>query len=296
MTYAGRRPAARHGGAGTTRRPRRRYGTMAQDLRPARRWTGDPPSDSAPERQNVRERRCVRQRKLDLDPADRPPGPDAGAHRRAADRPAGPHPHDRLGRARRAAPGRRRGADPDGIPWVNRLVDAVRDAGRARARRRAAGLGRAAPRRGRPTCRAGPEGGLGRADRSGSPRAATPSGRRTRRDDRRSARGIRTIDRRRARARAAGRADRRPAAAAVDLPHRRHRRHLRGHPAGAGRRPRGRRRHRGHPLDRAVAARLRARGRDPRGVRRHVRHPGELPADAGRPRRRLARSSAATSG
>ena len=78
---------------------------------------------------------------------------------------------------------------------------------------------------------------------------------------------------------------RRRAPAAVDLPDRGHRRHLRGHPAGPAGRPRGRRRDRGDPLDRAVPARLRARGRDPRGLRRHLRHPGELPADAGRARR-----------
>ena len=87
--------------------------------------------------------------------------------------------------------------------------------------------------------------------------------------------------------RSARQAPRRPEAAPVDLPHRRHRRHLRGHPAGPGRRPRGRRRHRRHPLHRAVAARLRARGRHPRGVCRHLRHPGELPPDAGGPRRDL---------
>ena len=55
----------------------------------------------------------------------------------------------------------------------------------------------------------------------------------------------------------------RPEAEAVDLPDRRDRRHLRGHPAGAGGRSRGRRHHRGDPLDRAVAARLRAGGRRP---------------------------------
>ena len=77
---------------------------------------------------------------------------------------------------------------------------------------------------------------------------------------------------------------------AVDLPDRRHRRHPRGHPAGPGRRPRGRRRDRGDPQHRPVAARLRARGRDPRGLRRHLRDAGELPADAGGARRDLARA------
>ena len=87
------------------------------------------------------------------------------------------------------------------------------------------------------------------------------------------------------RARADDQAARRRPAQAVDLPDRRDRRHLRGHPAGPAGRPRGRRRDRGDPVDRPEPARLRARGRDPRGVRRHLRHPGELPADAGRARR-----------
>ena len=177
------------------------------------------------------------------------------------------------------------GADPDGTPWVNRLLDTVRaDVGLEHGVV-AAGLGRAGPRRGRRPDRAGAEGG-GRA-RS---RFRLPDGPRRRPGPGSAARkavgaGIRPHRRPPARARAAGQALGRPAAAAVDLPDRRHRRHLRGHPAGAGGRPRGRRRHRGDPLDRPVAARLRARGRHPRGVRRHVRHPGELPADAGRARR-----------
>ena len=75
------------------------------------------------------------------------------------------------------------------------------------------------------------------------------------------------------------------APAALDLPHRRHRRHLRGHPAGTGGRPRGRRRHRRDPVHGPVAAGLRARGRHPRRVRRHVRDARELPADARRARR-----------
>ena len=85
------------------------------------------------------------------------------------------------------------------------------------------------------------------------------------------------------------RGHRRPAQA-VDLPDRGDRRHLRGHPAGAGRGAGGRGHHRGHPLHRAVAAGLRARRRDPRGLRRHLRHPGELPADARRARRDLPRA------
>ena len=77
---------------------------------------------------------------------------------------------------------------------------------------------------------------------------------------------------------------------AVDLPDRGDRRHLRGHPPGAGRGPRGRGHRRGHPVHRAVPAGLRAGRRDPGGLRRHLRHPGELPADAGRAGRRLPRA------
>ena len=58
----------------------------------------------------------------------------------------------------------------------------------------------------------------------------------------------------------------------------------------------GRRRDRGDPLDRTVAAGLRARGRHPGGLRRHLRDPGELPADAGRAGRVQRGSWAATCG
>src|SRR6476646_9312315 len=51
---------------------------------------------------------------------------------------------------------------------------------------------------------------------------------------------------------------------------------------GVGVGPRGRRRHRGDPVHRPVAPRLRAGGRHPRGLRRNVCHPGELPSHAGR--------------
>ena len=107
---------------------------------------------------------------------------------------------------------------------------------RARARRRAAGLGRAAPRRGRRPADPGPEGGRrlgdvpaarGRGRRRGP--AAPPA--------RPVGAGITQIDRAARRARADDRRGRRRAPQAVDLPHRRHRRHLRGHPAGAGRPP-----------------------------------------------------------
>ena len=57
-------------------------------------------------------------------------------------------------------------------------------------------------------------------------------------------------------------------------------RYLRGHPAGPGGGAGGRGHHRGDQVDRAVTARLRARGRHPGGLRRDLRHAGELPADA----------------
>ena len=178
------------------------------------------------------------------------------------------------------------GADPDGIPWVNRLVDAVRDRGRPRARRPHARSGTPCAAARPTTCST-----LAQKAASGSVTFRLPEGRDAdprarRRRDGRWRRGIRDD-----RPRSAPTRERLvkrhgdPKQQPVDLPHRRHRRHLRGHPAGPGGRPRGRRRHRGHPLHRAVAARLRARGRHPRGLRRHLRHPGELPADAGRARR-----------
>ena len=169
------------------------------------------------------------------------------------------------------------GADVEGIPWVNRLVDVVRDAGRARARRRAARCGTrcCAPAT---TCVT-----VAQKAAAGSVTFRVPEGRDATRAARASrapvAAGIRRDRRQPRRARQAHREVRQPARA-VDLPHRRHRRHLRGHAAGPGRRARGRRRHRGHPLDRPVAARLRARGPDARGVRRHLRDAGELPAHA----------------
>ena len=211
-----------------------------------------------------------------------PPGPRAGPQGRQAGRRHGPHAHHRVGRAGGAAAGRRdrrrprrhpvgqpagrRGARPtSGSAYGVALP--VFDAMAARGHRRpdragAEGRGRLGPLRdARP--------GATRPPRARRPRRAVA--RRHQAD--RPAPG---------RARAAGQAARRPEAAAVDLPDRRDRRHLRGHPAGAGRGAGRRRRHRGDPLDRAVAARLRARGRDPRGLRRHLRHAGELPADAGR--------------
>ncbi len=175
------------------------------------------------------------------------------------------------------------GADADGIPWVNRLLDAVRgDVGiehgvalpvwDALVRGEADDLAM-----------------LAQKASAGSVRFRLPEGRdltRAQSAARRQVGRRHTPDRRPApRAGPAGQAVGRPRPQAVDLPDRRDRRHLRGHAAGAAGGPRGRRRHRGDPLDRAVAARLRARGADPRGLRRHVRHAGELPADAGGARR-----------
>ena len=188
------------------------------------------------------------------------------------------------------------GADPDGTPWVNRLLDVRPRRRRPRARRRAAGVGRPAPRRGRRPAHPGPEGQPPARSPSELPEGKDATARRAaaaRRPSAPASSGSTPTASERERM---IEQDRRRPAQAVDLPDRRHRRHLRGHPAGAGRRPRGRRRHRGDPVDRAEPARLRARGRDPRGLRRHLRHPGELPPDAGGPRRDVAGSSAATSG
>ncbi len=148
------------------------------------------------------------------------------------------------------------GADADGIPWVNRLLDAVRgDVGLehgvalpvwdALVRGEAEDLSTLAAKAA-----------------AGSVRFRLPEGRDRTRAHAASRKqvgaGIRRVDAPPPRARAPRQAVRRPRPPAVDLPDRRHRRHLRGHAAGAAGRPRGRRRHRGDPLDRAVAARLRA--------------------------------------
>ena len=150
------------------------------------------------------------------------------------------------------------GADTEGTPWVNRLIDVVRaDVGLehgvalpvwdALVRGEADDLATLAQK-----ASAG-------SVRSGSRRAATPQ--RARSASRKQVgAGIRTIDRRRReRERLIARHGDAPAQA-VDLPDRRDRRHLRGHPAGPAGRPRGRRRDRGDPLDRPEPARLRARG------------------------------------
>ena len=187
------------------------------------------------------------------------------------------------------------GADAEGTPVGQPAARRGPRRRRPRARRRAAGLGRAAPRRGRGPHHPRPEGRrrLGPLPAArGARRAPAPAARR-RKAGRRRHHADRPPPRR---AGADDRQGRRRPAQAVDLPDRRDRRHLRGHPAGPGGRPRGRRRDRGDPLHRPVAARLRARGRDPRGLRRHLRHPGELPADAGGARRDQRASSAATCG
>ena len=236
-------------------------------------------------------------RRSSLDPAVVAQGPRPGPQGRPPDRRRSPSstPPCRSSAPRCGWPASP-APTPTARPWVNRLVDAVRaDVGLEHGVA-LPGLGRAAARRGRRPARPSPRRPPPARCASGCPRARTPrrataavpQGRRRRRH----AASTRAA---RERERLITRGRRRPAQA-VDLPHRRDRRHLRGHPAGAGGRPRGRRRHRGDPLDRAVAARLRARGRDPRGLRRHLRHAGELPADAGGPRRDQHASSAATSG
>ena len=180
-----------------------------------------------------------------------------------------------------------RGADADGMPWVNRLADAVRES---------VGLEHGVAL---PVFDAMLEGGhpdlasLAVAAARGTTLFAYPLGNqgagRPRRRGRRADGGHRPHRRPAGRARAADRPDR-AAAHAVDLPDRGHRRHPRGHPAGPGRGAGGRRRHRGDQVHRAVAAGLRARGGDQGGLRGHLRDPGELPADAGRAGRGVLRA------
>ena len=221
-------------------------------------------------------------------PGPRARGPRAGPPGRAADRGPGPDPHHRVGRAGRAPagrPGRRR-----------RRRHAVGEPARATPSRPPPGWSTASrcppgtpcapgttptwarwpgpPRPARCAFRV-PEGADARAARSAADAAL--------------AAGIGRIDAQRAARDQLIAATSQPPDA-VDLPHRGHRRHLRGHPAGPGGRAGGRGRHRGDPVDRPVAARLRARGRHPGGLRRHLRDPGELPPDARRPRRRLPRA------
>ena len=120
-----------------------------------------------------------------------------------------------------------------------------------------------------------------RLSRTAEPAAAQASiplargGRAARRGDARA--GPRQPDRARAPSRgpASGRA-------APPLRHRRDRQHPRGRRPGRGCRASRGAVHRGHPLDRAVAARPRPLRRDDRGLRRHVRDAGELPAHARR--------------
>ena len=175
------------------------------------------------------------------------------------------------------------GADGEGTPWANRLLDAVRaDVGLehgaalpvwdALARGEAEDLVT-----------------LAQKASAGSVRFEIPEGARAKRARTASRRqvgaGIRQIDRRRVERerliKRHGDAPRQPWIYLIvatgdiyeDIPQ-----------AQAGR-TRGRRRHRGDPLHGPEPARLRARGRDPGGLRRHLRDPGELPADAGRARR-----------
>ena len=185
-----------------------------------------------------------------------------------------------LGRACRAAAGRAAGRRPRrhavGQPPGRRRPREHR----AGARRRAPGLGRAARPAVTTTWPRWP-----RRPRTGKVAFRIPAGRGRCRRARRGPRGPGRRDRQDRREPGAARqrmieADLR-AAQAVDLPDRRDRRHLRGHPAGAGGGARGRGHHRGDPVDWPVAAGLRARGRDQGGLRRHLRHAGELPADAG---------------
>jgi beta-lysine 5,6-aminomutase alpha subunit len=141
------------------------------------------------------------------------------------------------------------GADGDGMPWVNRLVDAVRES---------TGLehGVALPAWDALACGYPTLAALARDAAQGAVKFRVPEG-----ADATAARdaagaalaaGFATIDRRR-RAHRDDRGHGR-AAAAVDLPDRGHWGHLRGHSAGAGGGAGGRGRHRGDPVHRPVAA------------------------------------------
>ncbi len=196
-------------------------------------------------------------------PGDRPPGPRRLARKVGqADRRDRPAAHHRLRRAGHAPPRRSRGCRRRGHPVgqpARRLRPRRR---RTRARRRAPGLGRRSPGRGRRPARAGPE-GLRRVGAVPPARGHGRPARHARQPVARSApaSAASTSAAASASGSSPGIGDARREA--LDLPDRRHRRHLRGHPPGTGGRPRGRGRHRGDPLDRPEPARLRARGCDP---------------------------------
>ena len=222
---------------------------------------------------------------LDLDPATVRRARSAGPPGRQAGRRPRPQPHDGVRRARDAAPRRAVRGRPRERPVGQPPRRRGPRRGRPRARRHDPGLGRAAPRRGPrpadPRAEVGQRRGLLPPPR-GQGRHRAPARRRAPS----VARGIRdrsTASAPPATASCAGYGDppQKPwiylIVATGDI--------YEDIPQAQTGRPRGRRRHRRDPLDRAEPARLRARGRHPRGVRRHLRHPGELPADAGGPRR-----------
>ena len=188
------------------------------------------------------------------------------------------------------------GADVEGHPWVNRLVDVVsagtsvsstvvslpvwdamlphrRATSRAVAQQAAAGIVSLARARGRETPRGGEDRRV--AVSGGHPSASTPSAPRATELIRQVRRPARAVD---------------PTSSSPPATSTRTCRRPRP------RRPRGADVIAAHPLHRPVAARLRARGRRPARVRRHLRDPGELPPACVRgPRRDEARSSASTS-
>ena len=149
------------------------------------------------------------------------------------------------------------GADADGEPWVNHLVDAVReDVGLEHGV--AVPVWHALTSGGYPDLLS-----LAQKAAAGSVTFALPEGRdatRARAASKRAvAVGMRTIDVEPTSAQSNRQEARRPTQA-MDLSDRRDRRHLRRHPAGASGCSRGRDRGRCHPFDRSVAARLRSRG------------------------------------
>ena len=147
------------------------------------------------------------------------------------------------------------------MPLANLMVDrlhaaGVLDRGAAYWYGRALQLGATSPLDAVERLTALPLGEAGAAAAGGRGQAA-------RRGARRGPRGGRRAEAPRSQQRDALQGGVADAAAAAQVRHRRHRQHLRRRRPGAGRGAGGRRHHRGHPLDRAVAARLRARTAPP---------------------------------
>ena len=182
------------------------------------------------------------------------------------------------------------GADAEGVPLVNTCVDRYLGAG-AIGHGIAWWLGRALAR-GRSQPAGGRRGARLRRRSSTTARAARRRPRCCAALAPHTAQRARPHRRARAQRRAGAQAAPRHRPDAAEVRHRRHRQHLRRRRPGARRRAGRRRHHRRHPLDRAVAPRLRALRRHHRGLRRHLGHAGELPDRPHRARRRAGEARA----